>query len=86
MRYFPAGFLFVLLAVGTAGLLSACAVLYRLPVQQGQVVSKSRLNALYKGMTESSVQATIGAPLLKDPWYPRTWVYPESVARKLPLV
>ncbi len=65
----------ILLAVGSAGLLSGCTVLYRLPVQQGQVISKSHLNDLYKGMTESSVLASIGAPLLKDPWYPRTWVY-----------
>jgi len=49
-------------------LLTSCAYLpvYQPDVQQGNVITSSMVNQLYKGMTPSQVKRALGQPLLKS--------------------
>ncbi|WP_248884702.1 outer membrane protein assembly factor BamE [Acidithiobacillus acidisediminis] len=57
--------------------LSACSI-YRVNVQQGNVVSQKELAQVHQGMTQAEVSAILGAPLLQDPWHSNEWVYSYS--------
>ncbi|MBU2755377.1 outer membrane protein assembly factor BamE [Acidithiobacillus sp. CV18-2] len=57
--------------------LSACSI-YRVNVQQGNVVSQKELAQIHKGMDKAEVSAVLGAPLLQDPWSSDEWVYSYS--------
>lgn len=69
--------IFVVLPLFTCVILTGCAI-YRLPVQQGQVLSRIRFNQLEQGMNKATVESIVGAPLLKSPWYPNIWIYVSS--------
>ena len=57
--------------------LSACSI-YRVNVQQGNVVNQKELAQIHKGMDKAEVSAILGAPLLQDPWHADEWVYSYS--------
>ncbi|PKY11986.1 outer membrane protein assembly factor BamE [Acidithiobacillus marinus] len=57
--------------------LGACSI-YRVAVQQGNVITSQQLAELHPGMDEMQVRTILGSPLLKDPWYPHQWVYAYS--------
>ena len=57
--------------------LSACSI-YRVNVQQGNVVSQKELAQIHKGMDKAEVSAVLGAPLLQNPWNSNEWVYSYS--------
>ncbi|MEY2334834.1 outer membrane protein assembly factor BamE [Acidithiobacillus ferrianus] len=58
-------------------LLNACSI-YRVDVQQGNIVTAKELAALHPGMDEMQVRALLGSPLLHDPWHRHQWVYAYS--------
>src|SRR5262249_36646220 len=66
---FAAPFLAVLLA------LSASGCIYKLDVQQGNVVTQESASKLKKGMTKSEVRQLLGTPLLMDPFHGNRWDY-----------
>jgi outer membrane protein assembly factor BamE len=49
--------------------LAGCAFpgVYKINVQQGNIVTKKELNALTKGMPRSQVHAVMGTPLMLNP-------------------
>jgi outer membrane protein assembly factor BamE len=55
--------------------LSASACVYKLDVQQGNLVSQEMVSKLKKGMTKSEVRQTLGTPLLMDPFHGNRWDY-----------
>jgi outer membrane protein assembly factor BamE len=55
-------------------ILSACD-LYRLEVQQGNVITKDMVDNLKIGMDKSQVQFVMGSPLLEDPFHENRWDY-----------
>jgi outer membrane protein assembly factor BamE len=55
-------------------LLGACSI-YRVDVQQGNVITAKELAELHPGMDELQVHTILGSPLLQDPWHPHQWVY-----------
>lgn len=57
--------------------LGACSI-YRVAVQQGNVVTSKELADLHPGMDASQVRTILGSPLLKDPWHPHQWTYSYS--------
>ena len=64
-----APFLAVLLALST----SACV--YRLDVQQGNLINQESVSKLKKGMTKSEVRQVLGTPLLMDAFHGNRWDY-----------
>ncbi|HUQ28377.1 MAG TPA: outer membrane protein assembly factor BamE [Usitatibacter sp.] len=67
MRIIPP--LLALLALST----SACV--YKLDVQQGNLVTQESVTKLKKGMTKSEVKQVLGTPLLMDPFHGNRWDY-----------
>lgn len=55
--------------------LSACIVVYRPDVQQGNEVTAAQVAQLRPGMTRSQVRFVLGTPLISDPFHPNRWDY-----------
>lgn len=54
--------------------LSACSI-YKLSMRQGNVITQKEMNALHQGMSRSQVEATLGTPLIQDPFETDRWDY-----------
>ena len=68
MRY-----LFFLAAL--AVLLPGCLTVYKVEVQQGNVVTREMIDKLKPGMTRSQVRFVLGTPLVIDPFRQDRWDY-----------
>lgn len=65
---------------GLLGLFLLCAGLagcnlYRVDVQQGNILKESQVQQLKPGMTRDDVRNLMGTPLLNDPFQPNRWDY-----------
>ena len=57
-----------------AGLwLSAC--IYRIDIQQGNLLEESVIDQVEVGMTRSQVQFLLGSPMVEDSFHPDRWDY-----------
>ncbi|MGC8466657.1 MAG: outer membrane protein assembly factor BamE [Acidithiobacillus sp.] len=65
--------LVILIAFG-AFLLDACSI-YRVAVQQGNVITQKELAKVHPGMDKLEVRTALGSPMLQDPWHPDQWTY-----------
>lgn len=80
--------------------LSACSLFpepYKVPVSQGNIVTKDQLSQLKVGMTQSQVIYLLGTPMVRDTFKPDSWHYlyttkyadastPKSAASDLTLI
>jgi outer membrane protein assembly factor BamE len=55
--------------------LSTSACIYKIDVQQGNLVTQDVVVKLKKGMTKSEVRQLMGTPLLTDPFHGNRWDY-----------
>lgn len=83
------------MAVKTASLLiflalAGCSylphILYRIDVQQGNVVTEDMLEKLKSGMTKSQVLFVLGSPLIVDTFHNNRWDYVYILREKGDLV
>jgi outer membrane protein assembly factor BamE len=65
--------LMVLVLAGTAGLVTGCV--YRLDVQQGNLLDQTDIEAVLPGMTRSQVRYLLGTPVASDPFRNDRWDY-----------
>ena len=57
-------------------LLAACGpFVYRIDVQQGNVVTQEAVSQLKPGMTKAEVRQVLGTPLLTDVFHANRWDY-----------
>lgn len=56
-------------------LLGGCLSVYRVEVQQGNVVTQEMIDKLKPGMTRSQVRFVLGTPLVTDVFHPDRWDY-----------
>lgn len=61
-------------------LLAGCGSLrfpgvYRIDIEQGNIVDDAMFGKLREGMTEAQVRFVMGSPQLTDPFEPGRWVY-----------
>ena len=54
--------------------LTGCSI-YKIDIQQGNLVSPEMVEKLKPGMTERQVKFVMGNPLLIDPFHPNRWDY-----------
>lgn len=54
--------------------LSGCSI-YRLSMRQGNVITQKEMKSLHKGMNRKQVLATLGTPLIRDPFQNKRWDY-----------
>lgn len=57
---------------------SSCIV-YKVDVQQGNVVTKEMLAQIEPGMTKREVKSRLGTPLVVDPFHANRWDYYYSI-------
>ncbi len=55
--------------------LSACLSVYKVEIQQGNVVNQEMIDKLKPGMTRSQVRFVLGTPLVIDSFHPDRWDY-----------
>ena len=56
-------------------LLSGCAFVHKIDVQQGNVVEEKQLNQLSMGMPREQVRFILGTPLIQDVFHANRWDY-----------
>lgn len=61
--------------------LTGCLSVYRMDVQQGNVLTADRLEQLKPGLSRSQVRFVLGTPLVTDPFHPDRWDYVYSFRR-----
>ncbi len=66
--------------VAFAVTLGACSNLefpwvYRIDIDQGNIITQDMVNELKPGMTRDQVKFVMGSPLLVDPFHPDRWDY-----------
>ncbi len=76
--------MFRLIITATLALLiSACSMqVYKLEVQQGNIVTEDMLNQLKPGMNKRQVSYVMGNPVLKDTFTTQHWDYIYRVERE----
>jgi outer membrane protein assembly factor BamE len=64
--------------------ISACSVpqVYKLTVQQGNIVTQEMLDELKEGMTQRQVAYIMGTPLIKSPYEQNRWDYLYTLERR----
>ncbi|MEO8671872.1 MAG: outer membrane protein assembly factor BamE [Tahibacter sp.] len=75
-------FLRPLIALGLLLSLGGCAVIYRLDVQQGNLLSKQTVDQLKPGMTKRQVSLLLGTPSVASPFERDRWDYVSSIQRR----
>ena len=69
------------LAVATVGL-SACALVYKPDIQQGNVLSKENVEQLKPGMSKEQVLALLGQPSVASPFDQKRWDYVNTLQKR----
>lgn len=64
-----------LIAVLAAFAVSACGILYKQPIYQGNLLDKSAVEQLQAGMSKQQVQTLLGSPSIADPFHHQRWDY-----------
>ncbi len=67
--------LFTLALALSALCLSACQVVYKPDIQQGNVLDESKVERLTPGMTQEQVLALLGPPMIASPFAQNRWDY-----------
>jgi outer membrane protein assembly factor BamE len=61
---------------------SLCGCVYKIDVQQGNLVTQESVDKLKPGMTKSEVKMILGTPLLNDVFHQNEWDYYFSNSRR----
>lgn len=64
--------------------ISACSIpqVYKLTVQQGNIVTQDMVDELKEGMTKRQVAYVMGTPLVKSPYQQDRWDYIYTLERR----
>lgn len=62
-------------------LLSACNIVYKQPIFQGNLLEKTSVDQLKVGMDYKQVYALLGTPSVEDPFHRNRWDYVASQRR-----
>ncbi len=64
--------------------ISACSIpqVYKLTVQQGNIVTQDMVNQLKEGMTKRQVAYVMGTPLIQSPYQQERWDYLYTLERR----
>lgn len=62
-------------------MLSRLPFVYKMPVQQGNIVTKDMLDQLQLGMNRAQVRYLLGTPLLTDMFHSNRWDYTYTMQR-----
>ena len=54
---------------------SGCALVYKQPIYQGNLIEQSAVEQLQVGMGKPQVEALLGSPAIADPFHHQRWDY-----------
>lgn len=69
-----------------AGCSSVPSLLYKIEIQQGNVITQEMVDKLKPGMTQSQVRFALGSPLISDAFHDNRWDYVYRLEQKGRLV
>lgn len=72
-------FAFVLFAAAS---LAGCGVVYKVTVNQGNLLEKKDLDSVKPGMTKRQVLLVLGTPAVQSPFHEDRWDYTASISRR----
>ena len=72
--------LFCLLFIASA--CSACGLIYKQNIQQGNALEQDDLDELYIGMNQRQVLFVLGTPSVRDPFHQDRWDYVQTFSRR----
>jgi outer membrane protein assembly factor BamE (lipoprotein component of BamABCDE complex) len=78
----PNLFLNLLLALVIALASSACNLIYKQNIQQGNALEQEDLDELYVGMNKRQVLFVLGTPSVQDPFQQQRWDYVQTFSRR----
>ena len=61
---------------------TACGMIYKQSIQQGNALEQEDLDELYVGMNQRQVLFVLGTPSIKDPFQPDRWDYVQTFSRR----
>ena len=61
---------------------TACGLIYKQNIQQGNALEQEDLDELYIGMNQRQVLFVLGTPSVKDPFNPDRWDYVQTFSRR----
>ncbi|MCE3002445.1 MAG: outer membrane protein assembly factor BamE [Xanthomonadaceae bacterium] len=62
--------------------LTGCGILYKVDVNQGNLVEKDMVESLKPGMTKRQVSLVMGTPSIQTPFDQDRWDYAASISRR----
>jgi outer membrane protein assembly factor BamE len=69
-----------LIAVAAA-LATGCGVIYKVDINQGNLLDERTVEQLEVGMTKRQVQVLLGTPSIQSPFHQSRWDYTASISR-----
>jgi len=61
---------------------SACGLIYKQNIQQGNALEQEDLDELYLGMNKRQVSFVLGSPAIHDPFQQQRWDYVQTFSRR----
>lgn len=69
--------------LGTAvALATGCGVIYKVDINQGNLLDEATVEQLEIGMTKRQVQVLLGTPSIQSPFHQNRWDYTASISRR----
>jgi outer membrane protein assembly factor BamE len=69
--------------LGTAVVLAtSCGVIYKVDINQGNLLDERTVKQLEIGMTKRQVQVLLGTPSIQSPFHQSRWDYTASISRR----
>ena len=75
-------FLRPLLAIAISVLVTSCGLIYKVPVNQGNLLEQDMVDSLKPGMTKRQVALIMGTPSVQSPFDEDRWSYTSSFTRR----
>jgi len=61
---------------------TACGLIYKQNIQQGNALEQEDLDELYLGMNKRQVSFVLGSPSIHDPFHQQRWDYVQTFSRR----
>lgn len=75
-------FRYILSTALLAALLGACGLVYKVPVNQGNLLEQDMVDSIEPGMTRRQVALIMGTPSVQSPFEQDRWSYTSSLPRR----
>jgi outer membrane protein assembly factor BamE len=72
----------LILAIVVACSSSACNLIYKQNIQQGNALEQDEIDELYVGMNKRQVLFVLGTPSIQDPFQQHRWDYVQTFSRR----